>query len=259
MNHKNGPVLILLLIIVAAAFNSCSSTQEVITQGAGETYRNGLDYLKNKQYEKARNEFDVVVKQYPGSAYADSAQYFLAETYYDQEEYLTAAFEYGNINRNYPTSKLAASARYQVAKCYAAQSPRVELDQDNTRKAIDAFQSFIDYYPGSPLVPDAEKQIMDLRDKLAQKNYKIAQQYLILGYYKAALVYYDVVLDQFHDSDVADKAALGKVKVLIIRKKTDEARAALEKFYATFPNSNLKGDADDLARQLKISKDVGVH
>ncbi len=231
---------------------SCTSTQEIIVQGAGETFREGLSLLNEKQYEKARSEFDIVVKQYPASAYADSSQFYLAETYYSTEEYLTAAFEFGNVYRNYPSSRLAPEARFRIAECYAAQSPRVQLDQENTRKAIDAFQSFIDYYPGSPLVPKAEQEIMNLRNKLAQKNFEIASMYTTLGYYKAAIVYYDVILDQYHDSDVADKAALGKVKVLIKRHREGEARTALEKFYSGFPHSTLKDEADELAHTLNL-------
>ncbi|HEY9167389.1 MAG TPA: outer membrane protein assembly factor BamD [Candidatus Kryptonia bacterium] len=249
---------VFFLIGFAVLLQSCSSTEEVIIQGAGETFRTGMAYLRDGAYDKAKNEFDIVVKQYPASAYADSAQYYLAETYYDREEFLTAAFEYQNLIRNYPTSRLAPQARFQVAKCYEQQSPRVELDQDNTSKAIDAFQSFIDYYPTSPLVSEAEKEIMNLRNKLAEKDYAIAQQYQILGYYKAATVYYDEILDQYHDSGIADKASIEKVKVLMMRKKDNDAKAALEKFYIMFPNSALKTQADDLARQLNMSGQVGV-
>ena len=178
-----------------------------------------------------------------------------AETYYSTGEYLTAAFEFGNINRNYPSSKLAPEARFKIAECYAALSPRVQLDQANTKKAIDAFQSFIDYYPNSPLVPKAEGEITKLRNKLALKDIQIAKLYMVMGYYKAAVVYYDVVLERYHDSDVADQAALGKVKALIKRHKTGEARAALRHFYSSFPHSTLNDEANSLARTLDLKPD----
>ena len=244
-------------LIIAMLIASCTSTQELIVQGAGETFHDGLDLLQNKDYDRARQEFDVVVKQYPASAYADSAQFYLAQTYYDTEQYLTAAFEFGNVYRNYPSSKLAPEARFMIAKCYAAQSPRVQLDQENSKKAIESFQTFIDYYPSSPLVPKAEQEITNLRNKLADKNLQIAELYSTMGYYKAAVVYYDVILDQYHDSNVADKAALGKVKVLIKRHKDGEARDALKKFYSTFPNSGLKPEADKLAESLKLDSGKG--
>ncbi len=251
MTLKKFPIL-LILSIIAITISSCSSTQELIIQGAGETFRQGMQLLHKENYTKAREQFDIVVKQYPASTYADSAQFFLAETYYDQTEYVTAAFEYGNVFRNYPSSRLAPQARFMIAKCYSAQAPRVQIDQQSTTKAIEGFQSFIDYYPQSPLVPEAEKEILDLRSRIAEKYYDTAELYSTMGYYKASIVYYDLILDQYHDSNYADKAALGKVKVLIKRNKDNDARAALEKFYASFPNSVLKEEANQLARSLKM-------
>jgi outer membrane protein assembly factor BamD len=250
---KSFFVSLLLSAGVAFILSSCSSTEELVVQGAGQTFHDGMQFFRDKDYVKARNQFDIVVKQYPASAYADSAQFYLAESYYEQEEYVTAAFEFGSLYRNYPSSRLAPDARFMIAKCYSDQTPRVQLDQEGTSKAIEAFQTFIDYYPKSNLVPEAEKQIMELRNRLAEKYYETAELYNTMGYYRAAIVYYDVVLEQYHDSDYADKAAIGKVKVLMKRHKYVDAKTALEKFYASFPNSGLKKEADKLAQTLNVN------
>ncbi|MCL5266941.1 MAG: outer membrane protein assembly factor BamD [Bacteroidetes bacterium] len=253
----------LLLIVVSLAGSalflaSCSSTQELVIQGAAETFHRGMKLLDEKDYIDAKNTFDIVVKQYPASAYADSSQFYLAQSYFDLKEYITAAFEFGNLYRNYPSSKLTPEARFKIAECYAAQSPRVQLDQENTTKAINAFQNFIDYYPESPLVTKAAEEITKLRNKLAQKDYEIAQLYVAMGYYRAATVYYDVILEKYHDSDVADKAALGKVKVLIKRHKDKEAREALQKFYAAYPKSSIRPEANKLAEKLDLHPEDGT-
>lgn len=253
----------LILIVVGLASSavllaSCSSTQELVIQGAAETFHHGMELLHKKSYINAKNTFDIVVKQYPASAYADSAQYYLAESYFDMKEYITAAFEFGNMYHNYPSSKLTPNARFKIAECYAAQSPRVQLDQSNTTKAINAFQSFIDYYPDSPLATKAAGEITKLRDKLAKKDYEIAKLYVAMGYYRAATVYYNVVLEKYHDSSVADKAALGKVEVLIKRHREKEAREALRNFYASFPKSSVKPEADKLAEKLNINPEEGA-
>ncbi|HUI30842.1 MAG TPA: outer membrane protein assembly factor BamD [Candidatus Acidoferrales bacterium] len=253
VNTRSLATIYLTFAGLAIILASCSSTQELIVQSAGETYRQGMLLMQDKDYTKARDKFDIVVKQYPASAYADSAQFYLAETYYDQEEYITSAFEYENVYRSYPSSKLSPDARFMIAKCYMAQAPRVQLDQQSTTKAIEAFQSFIDYYPQSPLVPQAEKEIMDLRSRVAEKYYDTAELYTAMGYYKAAVVYYDLILDQYHDSNFADKAALGKVKVLMKRHKDSDAKSALEKFYISFPNSKLREEANQLAHTLNIA------
>ncbi len=247
----------MLLVIVCVAgpaifLASCSSTQELVIQGARETFHHGMKLLDKKDYLDAKNTFDIVVKQYPASAYADSAQFYLAQSYYDLDEYITAAFEFGNLYRNYPSSKLAPDARYKIAECYAAQSPRAQLDQANTTKAISAFQDFIDYYPNNPLVAKASEEITRLRNKLAEKDYEIAKLYVAMGYYRAATVYYNVVLEKYHDSDIADKAAIGKVEVLIKRHMEKEAREALRSFYTSYPKSPVRPEANKLAEKLDL-------
>ncbi|MGO9480658.1 MAG: outer membrane protein assembly factor BamD [Candidatus Kryptoniota bacterium] len=255
---KLKPMMIRRITIVSALLGlayllaSCSTTKELVEQGARVTFRHGLELFNNEDYLKAQDQFEIVVKQYPASVYADSAQFYLAETYFDETEYITAAFEFGNVFANYPSSKLAPEARFKIAECYAAETPRVQLDQESTQKAINAFQDFIDYYPNSPLVSEAEKEITALRNKLAQRDYDTAKLYTILDDYKAAIIYYDIILDQYHDSNIADKAAIGKVKVLIERHRNDEARAALRKFYAAFPTSDQRPEADKLARSLGV-------
>ncbi len=243
---------LLVLFFMAFVLGSCSGSQEIIVQGAEATFQRGVQLLQKKSYVNARSEFDIVVKQYPASVYADSAQYYLAETYYNMEEYITAAFEFKNVYDNYPSSKLAPDARFKIAQCYAAQSPRPQLDQEPTRKAIQAFQDFIDYYPYSNLVGAAEKEIVVLRNKLAKKDYEIAELYKTLGFYRAAIVYYDVILDNYHDSNVADLAAIGKVKALLKRHRKSEAKTALKNFYATFPDSPARNEANKLARTLNL-------
>ncbi len=245
-------LLMLMLPLMSFLLGACSSSQEIIIQGAEATFHKGLRLLEKRSYLDARSELDIVVKQYPASAYADSAQFYLAQTYYETHEYITAAFEFGNVFRNYPSSRLAPDARFKIAMCYAAQSPRPQLDQEDTRKAIESFQNFIDYYPGSPLVSNAEKEITKLRNKLAKKDFEIAKLYNTLGYYRAAIVYYDVILEKYHDSDVADLAALGKVKALLERHRNVEAKAALVKFYASYPDSPAKAEANKLARSLNL-------
>lgn len=251
MNRKRN--LVLLSFLISIELLSCSSTKEVFAPSAEGFFRRGMELYSDGDYVKAKDDFDIVIKQFPASEYADSAQFFLAQTYFKRGEYLTAAFEFENVSRNYPTSKLLPEARYNIALCYAARSPRPQLDQENTKKAIEAFQMFIDYYPTSKLVGDAEKQIQALRNKLAKKNLEIAQLYYTMGYYRAAIIYFDVILNEYHDSDVADQAALGKVRALLERHRRDDARVALEKFYSMFPNSKLRSEADKLAEGLELT------
>ena len=70
---------------------------------------------------------------------------------------------------------------------------------------------FIEDFPKSGLVTDAESAILDLRLKLARKDYEVGRMYLKLEEYDSALVYFKSVLNHYYDTAIADDARIGIV------------------------------------------------
>jgi outer membrane protein assembly factor BamD len=68
------------------------------------------------------------------------------------------------------------------------QSPRPELDQENTYKTITAMQMFLSKYPTSERVPECLEIITEMRDKLVEKSFISARLYYDLGYYDSAIL-----------------------------------------------------------------------
>ncbi len=215
-----------------------------------QRFKEAKALFDDEDYLKAINEFTVITLQNQGSAYADSAQFFLAECRFRRGEYLVAATEYGYLKRSYPASPLVPEAQYKLALSYYDLSPKFSLDQQYTRKAIDEFQSFVDYYPKNEHSSDAADKIMELNTRLAKKEYETARLYETMEYYKSSLFYFDDIIDKYHDTEYAPLAHLGKVEVLILRKRYEEARIALQIFYDRFPNSVLKAQADRLKARI---------
>lgn len=91
---------------------------------------------------------------------------------------------------------------------------------------------------------------MELNTRLAKKEYETAILYETMEYYKSSLFYFDDIIDKYHDTEYAPLAHLGKVEVLILRKRYEEARTALQIFYDRFPNSVLKFRADKLKEKI---------
>lgn len=206
--------------------------------------------LDDEDYLHAINEFTIITLQHQGSAYADSAQFFLAECRFRRGEYLVAATEYGYLKRSYPASPLVPEAQYKLALSYYNLSPPSMLDQQYTRKAIDEFQAFVEYYPSSVRAEEASAKIMEMNTRLARKTYETARLYETMEYYKSSIYYFDDIIEKYHDTEFAPLAYLGKVEVLITRKKYEDARTALQKFYDRFPNSVLQSRADKLKETI---------
>ena len=202
------------------------------------------------EYLTAINEFTIITLQHQGSAYADSAQFFLGECRYHRGEYLIAATEYAYLKRSYPASPLVPDAQYKLAMSYFNLSPPSMLDQQYTRKAIDEFQGFLDYYPKNERADEAAAKIKELNNRLAKKEYDTAVLYQTMQDFKSAVFYFEDVIEKYHDTDYAPLSYLGKVEVLLTRKKYEEARTTLQSFYDRFPNSVLKSRADSLKKQV---------
>lgn len=228
----------------------CGSSDTTTAIPVDERFRQAKALLDDEDYLAAINEFTIITLQHQGSAYSDSAQFFLAECRFRRGEYLVAATEYGYLRRGFPSSPLSAEAQYKLALSYYNLSPKPMLDQQYTKRAVDEFQSFVEYYPTNSHAEDAAAKIMELNTRLAKKEFDTGQLYETMEYYKASLLSYDVVIEKYHDTQYAPLAHLGKVEVLLTRKKYDEARTALNKFYELFPNSVLKSRADKFKEQI---------
>ncbi len=244
---------------VLFTFQGCGSSEQVTTLSVEDRFAKAKALFEKADYFDAINEFTVVTLQFQGSKFAADAQYYLGECRFMRGEYLLSAFEYGVLKRSYPASTRIPEAQYKLALSYYNLSPRPSLDQQYTAKAIDEFQSFIEYYPSNALAADADAKIKELNNKLAKKLYDAARQYVTLEHSKAAIKYYDDLIERFHDTDYAPLAYLDKVEVLIGRKRYAEAASELERFLARYPNSVLRGRADELKLRLeKESKGIKV-
>ncbi|HUI11677.1 MAG TPA: outer membrane protein assembly factor BamD [Bacteroidota bacterium] len=243
--------LVFPLVAFCALFLAgCGSSEQTSTLTADERFAKAMDLFNKEDYLEAINDFTVITLQFQGSQHAADAQFYLGECRYRRAEYLLAAFEYGVLKKSYPASPRVPEAQYKLALSYYELSPRASLDQQYTRKAIDEFQSFVEYYPSNPLAADATAKIKELDAKLAKKLYDAARQYVVLERYVAALRYFDDVIDQYHDTDWAPLAFLDKVELLINRKKYADAQTNLTRFLSRYPNSVLKARADELQDRL---------
>ncbi len=228
----------------------CGSSNEIANLPVEERYSRAKALFDEESYLDAINEFTVVTLQYQGSQFAADAQFYFGECRYNRHEFLLAGFEYGVVKRSYPASPRVPEAQYKLAMSYYMLSPKSSLDQQYTRKAVDEFQTFVEYYPKNPLADDASAKIRELNTKLAKKLYDAGLQYVKLERYKAAIQYFDNVIEKYHDTEFAPLAFLDKTEILIDRKRYSDASLELARFYKRFANSVLRARADALRDRL---------
>ena len=92
---------------------------------------------------------------------------------------------------------------------------------------------------------------MELREKLAEKQFRNADSYRKRREFKSSLIYYDIVLDRYYDSEFADDAMYGKAKVYIEQEEYQKARELLLEFKDKFADSELIEKVEKSIQDLK--------
>jgi len=175
-------------LVLALLFTSCGGQFQRL-QKSGDTkakYDAALQYYKDKDYLKALQLFEQLLIVYRGTEKAEDINYYYAYCNYYVGDYVMAQYYFTNYYHTYAHTPRAEECEYMRAFCEYLLSPIYSLDQTDTQKAIEAFQTFVDDYPNSERVKECNKDIDILRAKLERKYFEIAKQYYTIASYHAA-------------------------------------------------------------------------
>lgn len=234
------------LLLLAA----CASIPEPDSRDADALYRAALQAYERRDDQLAQKWLEVLRTQHPASQHADDALFLLAELRFRRGEYVMAAFLYQQVRQAYPNSPYARQALYKTGLAYEELSPPYDRDQDYTDKALQALREFRQLYPGDSLMSDVEWRIRRLRNKLAQREYSIAQLYRKLASPESALIYYDALLQQYGDTEMAELGYVGKIETLLELKRWQEAQQLIELYRRLFPDGVQRRVVETLAANL---------
>lgn len=238
------------LFLLILLFSGCAGIKDTANLSAEERFAVAKEYYDDETYDLAISEFQGILLQFPGSEVYDDAQFYLALSRFQRKEFLLGASEFSKLIRNIPASSFVPESQYQLAECYYRLSPPFSLDQRYSRKAIEEFQAFIDFFPADERVPAAETKITELNYKLAEKEFNSAYIYEKLEYYTAALQYYGLVAELYHDTAFAPKALAAKIKILLDKKRNTEAKKEIENFIKRYPEDSELKTILDLQKSL---------
>lgn len=260
---------VLLFTIAVFALLSCRN-QELIRPGDSleVAFSKAKAQYDDENWSNAARAFETVVSIGRGTDLGQQAQYLLAESYFNDRRYLLAASEYDRYASFFPRSELREDVDFKSALCYYMLSPRYRLDQSYTRQALERFRLFNSRYPNSDRVVESSQYITQLRNKLARKQYESAEFYKRTERYSAAIVYYDLVLDNYPESEWAEEALVDKIEAFILyadnsipSSQLDRYESAIdsyETYLQLFPSGENRSRAEDLYdRARREIEDIG--
>ena len=221
---KNRSINLLLILISIGFIISCAGKKPVEQISLEERYKRGQEFLENKKYYNAQQEFQIIVLSGSHTEWGDDAQYFLAESYFKNKEYILAIAEYERLTRKMKYSSYVEKCRWRICQAYVAESPNYYHDQSNTDKALQKLQEFIEEYPESEYRDEANNTVNKLRNKLAEKILESAQLYIKLHAYDSAIVAYESLLSRYYDTNLAEEAHVGIIRSYSLMKNVEEAK-----------------------------------
>jgi len=175
---------IFFILILAITLGSCSSYQKALkSEDVTLKYEVATKMYDAGKYTKAIRLFEQIAPTYRGKPGAEKMFYMFAQSYYKTKQNYLAGYQFESFASSYPKSEKVEEAAYLSAESYSKESPRYSLDQGSTDKAIDKLQNFINQYPNSQYLPQANVLVKALREKLEKKAFEIAKQYNTIGGY----------------------------------------------------------------------------
>jgi len=263
MFKKQIPLIGALLIVLIVALAGCKSKYEKLraSNDLAKKYKEAIRYYNKKDYSRALELFDDLTQHYRGQAEAENLFYYYAYTHYKLKDYTSARYHFKVFADTYPNSTRTEECRFMSAYCYYLDSPNYTLDQDNTQKAIDALQLFINYYPKSDRTAEASKLIQNLRDKLEIKSYTNAKLYLTISDYQSAVIAFNNSLRDYPDTKFGEEMEFLIIKAQYLYAKnsyeirqTERYNAAIgyyQAFVDHYPASKYLKEAEQLKKDCE--------
>ncbi|MBS1589580.1 MAG: outer membrane protein assembly factor BamD [Bacteroidetes bacterium] len=258
MRSRTAPIFFFSVLLFLLA--SCNGYERVLkSDDINYKLTKANEYYDKRQYQRANTLYESLLPIMKGTKNFEPLYYRYAYSAYYLKDYLSASYHFKNFTDYFPSSKDAEDAEYMHAVCLYKLSPKPSLEQNNTLKAMEAMQSYINTHPASKRVTDANVLMDEMRQKLETKEADAARLYYNINQYKAAGVAYKSVLQNYPESPKSDfyqymivRSLYNYARASIAEKQEERFANALNAFHDfkdSYPTSKYLSDATKYEKQ----------
>ena len=251
-----------VLIALVVFFSSCNEYQKAMkSEDVSVKFDVASKLYEAGKYSKAIRLFEQIAPAYKGKPSAEKMFYMYSQSLYKTKQYYLAGYQFESFAASYPKSEKIEECAFLGAKCFSKLSPVYSLDQVDTYKAIDKLQSYIDEYPESPNLAEANLLVKDLREKLEKKAFEVAKQYNTISDHKSAIVALDNFVINYPGTPFKEKALYYKLDSaynLAINSVPSKMQERLENAKVAYTNltkfkadSEYKSTADEMLARIE--------
>lgn len=263
----NVNIFVLLILIATFLVSSCSSkhTKLLKSNDNEAKYAAAVKAYEQGDYYHANQLFENLLLYFRGKDKAEDVNMYYGKSLMGGKNYYAAGYQFENFVRWFPYSPKAEEALFLSAYCKYKESPAYYLDQTLTKESMKAFQDYINKYPNSDRVKEANKYLDEMRLKIIKKDYTNAYNYYKVEQYQAASValkdfinkyadqteyrqnamYYIVLADYYYAAGSVETKQKERWNTMILD---------YERYQALFANFTDKAKVEDLQKKYEYAK-----
>ena len=251
----------LIKLFLASAFlvllvSSCNKYNKV-SKSKDYEYKLKMadEFFGKKKYKIAQQLYEELFPVFKGSVKFEELYFKDAYCFYYMKMYADAENLFKGFLEVFPNSSKAEEVDYMRSYCFYLQSPKLELEQVNTIKAMGMMQTFINTHPGSERNKEASEIIDKCRAKLEQKEFRAAELYYNMGQYRAAALAFAGLSNNYPESLKGEEYKLKTIKAYYKFAKLSYQDKQIERyekvvdeyedFVDRYPESKLLKDAEN--------------
>lgn len=252
----------LYILLISILFISCSNYQKTLkSEDTAAKFELATELYDAEKWNKSYKLLDQILQKYRGKPQAEKITFMHAMCSYQLEDYYIASFHFGKFTELYPVSEKAEEAAFLSAKGYYFNSPVYSKEQKETVEAIEKLQLFVNAYPNSEFLVEANALVKELDFKLERKAFEIAKQYDMIRDYKASIKSFNNFLLEFPGASLRNEAffyrfdAAYNLAILSVDYLKEERFNDAFKYYnalkKSYPDSKYMKDATKMNEELQ--------
>lgn len=237
MGSLRYTALAALAALTATACGSANPYQGLTSQ---ELFVRAQAEYEEEDWGDAAEMLERLLAVDPNFEQAATARMMLADAYFNDEHYITAQQEYTRFLDRHPAHELAPEAALGICESFVALSPIPERDQQYTRQALLVCPNVVRDYTGidDEVAQRAQELTNEMRAKLAEKLYRTAENfYASRGWWDSAIIYYEMVVEDYADTVWAPRAILGLIQAYEEIGYEDDVETWRQRLLNSYPDS----------------------
>jgi outer membrane protein assembly factor BamD len=246
--------------------SSCKTEFErVRTSGdPAVTLKKAFEYYEKEEWQRSQTLFELVINNVRGLPDAEKAYFYYAYTHYHLGQYVLSAYYFKTFANTYTASPFREEAAFMSAYSNYRQSPSFRLDQGPTGQAIEEFQTFVNLFPTSKRVAEANRLIDEMRRKLEEKAFAEGKLYYDMRQFQSALLSFDNLLRDYPETPdeervryLVAKSSFLLAENSVVEKKEERFGDAVVRsndFLEKYPNGKYADEVKDMRRKAEIEQ-----